>query len=185
MAFNLYQGLSPYDEVRPEDLYSPLEAVRPDYTQAENQARQSYARMVNALGASGASGGQRLAAQLAGSQAMSNDLMNIMSAEENAYRQAIAEANKFNAAAETQAKMSALDANWKLENAQQEALKEAITAPKDKYDQMRRDAIALQYAQLGAPDISRNIQVGEVPFMQFAYDKYKKKKATRKGENKQ
>lgn len=176
MAYNLYQGLSPYDEVNPEDLYSPLEATRPDYTQAENQARQSYARMVNALGASGASGGQRLAAQLAGSQAMSNDLMNVMSAEENAYRQSLAEANKFNAAAKTQAKMSAMDANWKMKNAKQEALKEAITAPKDKFDQMRRDAIALQYAQLGAPDISKNIQVGEIPFIEFAYDKYKNRK---------
>ena len=179
MAYNLYQGLSPYDEVSPEDLYTALQATRPDYSQAENQARQSYARMVNALGSSGASGGQRLAAQLAGSQAMSNDLMNVMSAEENAYRQSLAEANKFNAAAKTQAKMSAMDANWKMKNAKQEALKEAISAPKDKFDQMRRDAVALQYAQLGAPDISRFSQVGEIPYLQFAYDKYKKKQASK------
>lgn len=180
MAYNLYQGLSPYDEVRPEDLYSPMQATRPDYSQAENQARQSYARMVNALGASGASGGQRLAGQLAGSQAMSNDLMNVMSAEENAYRQSLAEANKYNAAAKTQAMMGAMDANWKMKAAKQESLKEAISAPKDKMDQMRRDAVALQYAQLGAPDISRFSQVGEIPYMQFAYDQYIKNQPKRR-----
>lgn len=179
MAYNLYQGLSPYDEVSPEDLYSPMQATRPDYSQAENQARQSYARMVNALGASGASGGQRLAGQLAGSQAMSSDLMNVMSAEENAYRQSLAEANKYNAAAKSQAMMGAMDANWKMKAAKQESLKEAISAPKDKMDQMRRDALALQYAQLGAPDISKFSQVGEIPFMQFALDKYKQKKASK------
>jgi flagellum-specific peptidoglycan hydrolase FlgJ len=179
IAYNLYQGLSPYDEVAPEDLYSPMQAVRPDYTQAENQARQSYARMVNALGASGASGGQRLAGQLAGSQAMSNELMNVMTAEENAYRQSLAEANKYNAAAKSQAMMAAKDANWKMKNAKQESLKEAISGPKDKMDQMRRDAIALQYAQLGAPDISKFSQVGEIPYIQFALDNYKKKQASK------
>jgi hypothetical protein len=179
MAYNLYHGFAKPEYLNPEDLYKRIEAVRPDYTQAENTARQNYQGMRKTIGSSGLTGGQHIANQLKAAQMMDQNLYNLMTAEENAYLQSLDQAQKMNAQQFSDAKKTSVDANWRMDNARREHLKAAINAVQEKDSAKKSDKLAQSYIALSAPDLlgKDKIQVGNMSYAEYMKEKMAGKKS--------
>jgi hypothetical protein len=160
IGYNAYQAIKKPQKMTPGDFYVGAEAIRPDYTEAENEARNSYAALMNGLKQSGLSGGAMASNLQAGALERNRAMAQIATAEENAYRadqQHVRDANTQNM---IQAKSAALQANWAIQAARQEHAKEAITGVRENEDRKTANKLAINYAVLGAPDISRFKNVG-------------------------
>ena len=160
IGYNAYQAIKKPQKMTPGDFYVNQEAIRPDYTEAENEARNSYAALTNGLKQSGLSGGAMASNLQAGALERNRAMAQIATAEENAYRadqQHVRDANTQNM---IQAKSAALQANWAIQAARQEHAKEAITGVRENEDRKTANKLAINYAVLGAPDISKFKNVG-------------------------
>jgi hypothetical protein len=172
IAYNAYQAFSKPKTYTAKDFYTPMEAIRPDYTQAENEARYTYANLMNSIGASGLSGGN-YASNAQNAANMRNRAMGeVAMAEENAFRQDQAHVRDINTSAYDKARAAAEQLNLAAQTARQEHGKEALTGIKDWKNKQISDDLALQYAALGAPDITRFKKFGYTPYMDVLREKY-------------
>jgi hypothetical protein len=171
IAYNTYQALKKAPTYKPEDFYTLQEAIRPDYSQAYNEAKNTYAALMKGAGQTGLSGGAR-AATLANAATIRNTAMGqVASAEENAYREDMARVRAANAAAKTEGNKLALQTNWAIQAAKQEHAKEALNQFKSMQESQVANDLAMKYAVMGAPDISRFINVGYTPYGQTLKEK--------------
>lgn len=180
IAYNTYQALSKPKTYKPDDFYVRQEAIRPDYTQAENEARYSYAQLMDSLGASGLSGGNYMSNAQQAANVRNKGMAAVAMAEENAYREDQARVRAANALAETDAKKLALQTNWAQQAARQESGKEAINQAKAITDADLANELAYNYAIMGAPDITRFKKIGYTPYGEYFRERYLTRK--KKGE---
>jgi hypothetical protein len=168
-AYNLYQALQPLDNVTPEDLYTKYSPEKVNYTQAENEARENYARMVNAAGQLGLSGGSRMGSLLAAAQQYDKEKGRILSEEENINKQLENQARQMNAQQRTGAQKQAMDVNWKMRTARQEHVKELASMAKNYFDAERANEIAEKYVAMSAPDLigEDKWQVGHQGYLEY------------------
>lgn len=172
IAYNLYQGLKKPRTYTPSDFYVSQEAIRPDYTQAENEARYTYAQLMNSLGAAGMGGGNYMANAQQAANLRNKGMADVAMAEENAYLQDKVRVREANAGRETDAKKLALQTNWAQKTAQQEHIKEALTQAKGITDMNLRNKLGYTYAVLDAPDISKFKKIGYSPYGEYFMNKY-------------
>ena len=176
IAYNAYQAFSKPKSYSAKDFYTPMEAIRPDYTQAENEARYTYANLMNSIGASGLSGGN-YASNAQNAANMRNRAMGeVAMAEENAFRQDQAHVRDINTSAYDKARAAAEQLNLASQTARQEHGKEALTGVKDWRNTQISNDLAMQYAALGAPDITRFKKFGYTPYIDVLREKYFKGK---------
>lgn len=168
IAYNAYQALSKPATYSAKDFYTPMEAIRPDYTQAKNDARENFAATLKTIkGTTNTPGyAQAVAAERA------KELGNIGMAEENAYLADKMHVRDINTSAYDKARAAALQLNLATKTARQEHGKEAITGVKDWKNKQISDDLAMQYAALGAPDITRFKKFGYTPYMDVLREKY-------------
>ena len=168
-VYNLYQALQPLDNVTPEDLYTKYSPEKVNYTQAENEARENYARMVNAAGQLGLSGGSRMGSLLAAAQQYDKEKGRILSEEENINKQLENQARQMNAQQRTGAQKQAMDVNWKMRTARQEHVKELASMAKNYFDAERANEIAEKYVAMSAPDLigEDKWQVGHQGYLEY------------------
>lgn len=172
IAYNAYQAFSKPKTYTAKDFYTPMEAIRPDYTQAENEARYTYANLMNSIGASGLSGGN-YASNAQNAANMRNRAMGeVAMAEENAFRQDQAHVRDINTSAYDKARAAAEQLNLASQTARQEHGKEALTGVKDWRNTQISNDLALQYAALGAPDITKFKKFGYTPYIDVLREKY-------------
>lgn len=160
IGYNLYQGIKKPETTTAGDFYVNQEAIRPDYTEAENEARNTYAAYLKGLQQTGLSGGAAASNLQAGALERNRAMAQVASAEENAYRadqQHVRDANTQNM---INAKSASKQANWAIQAAKQEHIKEAMTGLKENEDRKIANKLGLNYAVLGAPDISKFKNVG-------------------------
>jgi flagellum-specific peptidoglycan hydrolase FlgJ len=181
-AYNLYQALQPLDNVTPEDLYTKYSPEKVNYTQAENEARENYARMVNAAGQLGLSGGSRMGSLLAAAQQYDKEKGRILSEEENINKQLENQARQMNAQQRTAAQKQAMDVNWKMRTARQEHVKELASMAKNYFDAERANEIAEKYVAMSAPDLigEDKWQVGHQGFLEYLKAEKAKEKNSKK-----
>lgn len=168
IAYNAYQAFSKPKTYTAKDFYTPMEAIRPDYTQAENDARENFAATLKTIkGTTNTPGyAQAVAAERA------KQLGNIGMAEENAYLADKMHVRDINTSAYDKARAAAEQLNLAAQTARQEHGKEALTGIKDWKNKQISDDLALQYAALGAPDITRFKKFGYTPYMDVLREKY-------------
>jgi hypothetical protein len=181
-AYNLYQALQPLDNVTPEDLYTKYSPEKVNYTQAENEARENYARMVNAAGQLGLSGGSRMGSLLAAAQQYDKEKGRILSEEENINKQLENQARQMNAQQRTAAQKQAMDVNWKMRTARQEHVKELASIAKNYFDAKRANELAEKYVAMSAPDLigEDKWQVGHQGFLEYLKAEKAKEKNSKK-----
>ena len=174
IGYNAYQAIKKPRVYKPSDFYTLQEAIRPDYREAYNEAKNTYAQIAKGLGQTGESGGIR-AANLANAAFERNKAMGqIAMAEENAYLQDKVGVRAANAAAETAGKTAALQTNWATQAARQEHGKEAINQFKAMTEADLANKLATNYAIMGAPDISKFKKVGYTPYFEYLKNKFGK-----------
>lgn len=168
IAYNAYQAFSKPKTYTAKDFYTPMEAIRPDYTQAENDARENFAATLKTIkGTTNTPGyAQAVAAERA------KQLGNIGMAEENAYLADKMHVRDINTSAYDKARAAAEQLNLAAQTARQEHGKEALTGIKDWKNKQISDDLALQYAALGAPDITKFKKFGYTPYMDVLREKY-------------
>jgi hypothetical protein len=168
IAYNAYQAFSKPKTYAAKDFYTPMEAIRPDYTQAENDARENFAATLKTIkGTTNTPGyAQAVAAERA------KQLGNIGMAEENAYLADKMHVRDINTSAYDKARAAAEQLNLAAQTARQEHGKEALTGIKDWKNKQISDDLAMQYAALGAPDITRFKKFGYTPYMDVLREKY-------------
>jgi hypothetical protein len=168
IAYNAYQAFSKPKSYSAKDFYTPMEAIRPDYTQAENDARENFAATLKTIkGTTNTPGyAQAVAAERA------KQLGNIGMAEENAYLADKIHVRDINTSAYDKARAAAEQLNLASQTARQEHGKEALTGVKDWRNTQISNDLALQYAALGAPDITRFKKFGYTPYIDVLREKY-------------
>lgn len=168
IAYNAYQAFSKPKTYAAKDFYTPMEAIRPDYTQAENDARENFAATLKTIkGTTNTPGyAQAVAAERA------KQLGNIAMAEENAYLADKMHVRDINTSAYDKARAAAEQLNLAAQTARQEHGKEALTGIKDWKNKQISDDLAMQYAALGAPDITRFKKFGYTPYIDVLREKY-------------
>ena len=181
-AYNLYQALQPLDTITPEDLYTKYSPEKVNYTQAENEARENYARMVNAARQLGLSGGSRMGSLLAAAQQYDKEKGRILSEEENINKQLENQARQMNAQQRTAAQKQAMDVNWKMRTARQEHVKELASIAKNYFDAERANELAEKYVAMSAPDLigEDKWQVGHQGFLEYLKAEKAKEKNSKK-----
>jgi hypothetical protein len=168
IAYNAYQAFSKPKSYSAKDFYTPMEAIRPDYTQAENDARENFAATLKTIkGTTNTPGyAQAIAAERA------KQLGNIGMAEENAYLADKIHVRDINTSAYDKARAAAEQLNLASQTARQEHGKEALTGVKDWRNTQISNDLAMQYAALGAPDITRFKKFGYTPYIDVLREKY-------------
>jgi hypothetical protein len=181
-AYNLYQALQPLDTITPEDLYTKYSPEKVNYTQAENEARENYARMVNAAGQLGLSGGSRMGSLLAAAQQYDKEKGRILSEEENINTQLENQARQMNAQQRTAAQKQAIDVNWKMRTVREEHFKELVSMAKNYFDAERANELAEKYVAMSAPDLigEDKWQVGHQGFLEYLKAEKAKEKNSKK-----
>lgn len=172
IAYNAYQAFSKPKSYSTKDFYTPMEAIRPDYTQAENDARENFAATLKTIkGTTNTPGyAQAIAAERA------KQLGNIGMAEENAYLADKIHVRDINTSAYDKARAAAEQLNLASQTARQEHGKEALTGIKDWRNTQISNDLAMQYAALGAPDITKFKKFGYTPYIDVLREKYFKGK---------
>ena len=89
---------------------------------------------------------------------------NKMTAEENAYMQNKQQVDIMNTQNLLAGKEKMLKYNWAMDAARQEHGKEALTQFKDSQNANLQNNLAMSYASLGAPDITKFTKWGYNPF---------------------
>ena len=168
-AYNLYQALQPLDTITPEDLYTKYSPEKVNYTQAENEARENYARLVHAAGQLGLSGGSRMGSLLAAAQQYDKEKGRILSEEENINKQLENQARQINSQQRTAAQKQAMDVNCKMKTQRQEHVKELASMAKNYFDAKRANELAEKYVAMSAPDLigEDKWQVGHQGFLEY------------------
>lgn len=173
IAYNTYQALKKPQSYKPSDFYTLQEAIRPDYGQAYNEAKNTYAQMMKNAAQTGLSGGAR-AAYMANTAFERNRAMGqVAMAEENAYREDMARVRAANAQAQTEGKKLALQTNWAMQAAKQEHFKEALNQFKAIQESQLANKLATNYAIMGAPDISKFKNIGYTPYLESLFNRQK------------
>lgn len=164
VAYNAYMASKKPKKVKLQDFYKALSPVRFDYTQARSGAKESGAALLNSLRNSSGGGGAYMSNMLAANTATNDALAKINTAEENAYKQSLDAANKFNVANEMAAMEKTKKYNWGIEAARQAHMQEVATQLKDYSNKVLADQLAMSYAKMGAKDINEHLKVGYNPF---------------------
>lgn len=176
VAYNVYQALSKPKQYNANDFYTSMEAMRPDYTQATNEARYTYANLMDSIKAGGLSGGNYATNAQNAANLRNKAMGQVAMAEEDAFRQDQAHVRDINTSAYDKARAAAEQLNLATQVARQEHGKEALTGIKDWKNKQISDDLAMQYAALGAPDITRFKKFGYTPFSEVIKEKYLNKK---------
>jgi hypothetical protein len=184
-AYNLYQALQPLQTVTPGDLYSKYSPQKINLTQAENEAQEDYARMVNSINTSGLPAGMRIGALLAASQQAAKQKARVLSEEENLNTQLENQARQMNAQQETGAKQKAMDVNWRMRTARQEHVKELASMAKNYVDAKTANELAEKYVMMSAPDLigEGKWQFGRQGFLEYLKSQVQAKKDAKKKDN--
>lgn len=182
MGYNLYQGIKKPKNLTPEDLYTKYSPKLLNYTQAENEAQEDYARMVNSINKAGLPAGAKIGALLAAAQQADKAKAQILTAEQNANNQILNQAAQINTQQLTNAQKQALEANFRMATARQEHIKEALKQFKERDDAKIADKLAMSYVGLSAPDMlgEGKYQVGYQSYLDYLREKAKKDKDNKK-----
>jgi hypothetical protein len=164
VVYNTAMALQKPKKTKLEDFYKSVNPIRPDYTAAENEAKNTYAQMHNSLRNSGLGAGSYVSNMQQANIGKDRAMSDIMMAEENAYNQSLMQTNMLNNQNLLAGKEKMMKYNWALDAARQEHGKEALTQFKDSQNANLQNNLATSYASLGAPDITKFTNWGYNPF---------------------